>query len=69
MGHCSQIARKLPLASMRSSSPSASNASVKTICTWVEVSSELKMSAIHLRLTRSSMTVRQDLALPKCVVS
>jgi hypothetical protein len=49
--------------------PSATRASVKTISTWVEVSSELKMSAIHLRLTRSSITVRADLAAVKCVVS
>jgi hypothetical protein len=38
-------------------SPSAARASVKTISIWVEVSSAEAMSAIHLRLTRSSTTV------------
>jgi hypothetical protein len=56
------------LSSTNAIRPSATRASVKTIPTWVEVSSELKMSAIYLRLTRSSTTVSADLARAKCVV-
>ncbi|MHB8330492.1 MAG: hypothetical protein ACYDD6_12870 [Acidimicrobiales bacterium] len=62
-------AKASALAAASSSRPSAASASVKTISTWVKVSSEERMSAIHLRLTRSSTTERQDLARVKCIVS
>ncbi|MHB8594662.1 MAG: hypothetical protein ACYDB3_10105 [Acidimicrobiales bacterium] len=55
--------------SAKASALAAASASVKTISTWVKVSSEERMSAIHLRLTRSSTTERQDLARVKCIVS
>jgi hypothetical protein len=45
------------------------SASVNTISSWVEVSSAETMSAIHLRDTRSSITVTATPAFVKCVVS
>ena len=42
---------------------------MNTISTWVEVSSDDTMSAIHLRLTRSSITVTATPARVKWVVS
>jgi hypothetical protein len=52
-----------------SSRPSRSNAWVKTTSSWVEVSSPLTISASHLRLTRSSITVAATPARGKWVVS
>src|SRR5579863_4116140 len=49
--------------------PSAAKASVKTISTWVEVSSDETMWASHLRDTRSSTMVTAARARVKCVVA
>jgi hypothetical protein len=49
--------------------PSAARASLKTISTWLEVSSALTMSAIHMRLTRSSTMVTAMAHRVKWVVS
>ncbi len=61
--------RPSALASTGSRRPSAARASPKMISTWVEVSSAETMSAIHLRDTRSSITVTATPARVKCDVS
>jgi len=56
-------------AATSSASPSRSSASQNTTWTWVAVSSADTISAIHLRETKSSITVAATLAWVKCVVS
>ena len=57
------------LSPLKGPSLTAFRASVKTISTWVEVSSPDTMSAIHLRDTRSSMMVTAMPQRVKWVVS